>query len=264
MAKDKEKIKPPEIIPPVEEIKPPEIIPPVDELPLINADKELAKLTEEMPRVEAEAVAAAQDKEKIEAAPLLTEKLDKVGRRFDVGLHIINLDGTPRITEDGFLMTKRGRKSKVILPDRVKPETQAAGQVQVNEAINRRYTAIVAASMFIQTGVAIFGDEWQPEKSKETDEKENLINATDDYFKVVGFKQLPPWAGLAVAYASYGFRRFNRPVTKTKLQTLGEWFKKKSVGVYSWFINRKKKKPAIIPQDKDVKVEVPDKEEAPK
>jgi len=229
------------MIPGIKEEKPPEE---AGALPVINPDTELDKLSEDMPRVEEEAIKAAQDKAAIAPGELppagISDALDKLGRRFDPAIHSIYPDGKPRLTVDGYLMQKRGNKAKIIYPDK----TAGAG---INlpgidqEAINRRYTAEVSAGLFIQTGVVFFGDEWQPDKSKDFDERLNLVNATDDYFKIVGFKQLPPWAGLAMAYSSYAFRRINKPVTKTKIQSFGQRLKDK---IALWWINRKNKKPA--------------------
>jgi len=252
---------PPEIAgqPPVDSI---EVTAPGAELPLTDDEPKLEQIAGEMPHVEEEAVAAAQEKENITQAPPVIDKVDRLGRKFDPVIHSINPDGTPRITVDGFLAQKRGNKAKIIMPER-----QATGQsvapdaAALKEAVNRRYTAEVAAGLYIQTGVAIFGDEWQPEKSKEMDERQNLVNATDDYFKMVGFTELPPWAGLAVAYGSYGLRRFNRPVTKTKLQKAGDWCRNKIVKFYNWRLSRKKKKPATVEPDKiNVEVEVKESE----
>jgi hypothetical protein len=183
-------------------------------LPKESADKHLEALTSEMPGIVPEAVEAANEADqRSEAAASV---VDKWGRPFDPAQHAAGPDGKPIFTATGrFTKVKlpkdRGPASRVNVPDRA-----AIAQDQ-----NRRAAATVCATMFIQTGMAVFGDEWAPEKSKEFDEQIYLVDATDEYFKMVGVADLPPWAVIIVAYGSYGLKRMARPRTKTIIQRMG-------------------------------------------
>ena len=248
----------------IEEIK--KEVAPVEEiksgLEIIDDAKHIDAAAQVMPEISQEAVTAAQNKENILPVEpeTLSGKLDKIGRSFDSALHLVDSDGRPKITQDGFLMQKRGgaARAKLNIPAGQKSEnkTALADLSAQRDAGNRRATAVVTTGLFIQAGVTFFGDEWKPEKTAQEDEFTNLVDVLDNYYKEVGFKQMPPWAVVFMAFGGYAVKRLNKPVTQTKLQKIGGWFKNKGVAVYSWWINRRKPanaKKTIVP---DLKIEI--------
>lgn len=213
-----------------------EIIHPEKDLPTINAESQLSNLVSEMPEVVPEAVQSAQEEIQQSQNPQYSHLTDRYGRTFDSNIHLVDEQGKPKLTRDNNIRIRQGRKpsNKLNIP----AEQQ---QQYIDEQRNRRYFAEVTANIFIQSGVAVFGDEWQPEKTKEFDEQNNLVNVTDDYYKVTGIKEPPPWAVLLIAYGSYGLRRFSRPKTKTTLQKFGGWCKQTTGKFFTWIKRNKKK-----------------------
>jgi hypothetical protein len=142
------------------------------------------------------------------------------------------------LQRDGTLKVKAGAR-----PIKKPNDPTAAGvnlpDVNAQQMIaKRRAAAQVTAGTFIQVGMAVFGDEWKPDVSREFNEVEFLTQATDDYYAATGFKELPPWAALAVAYGSYAVKRLNRPVTQSKIKG---WFQAAKDKLILWWVNRGKK-----------------------
>jgi len=210
--------------------------------PLVDAAPHIEALTGDMPQVVPEAVQAQAETISKETAQAATNAdlglVDRYGRAFNPDLHATTPDGKPVTTRDGNISLKRGAKQKLNLPgDKPGDVAPAPGIDQM--AAKRRATAQVCAGTFIQTSIVIFGDEWRPEITKDFNEVEFLTQATDDYMKIAGFKEMPPWMGLAVAYGSYITKRLNKPQTQAKIKT---WFQAAKDKIVLWWVNRNNKK----------------------
>lgn len=214
--------------------------------PLEDATAHIDALTGDMPQVVPEAVQAQAEALNRETANTpdpgnAPDLVDRYGRKFSPDLHATDANGKPVKTRDGNISLKRGAKQKLNLPGDKPGDVAQAPGVDVMAA-KRRATAQVVAGTFIQTSIVIFGDEWKPEISKEFNEVEFLTQATDDYMKVAGFKEMPPWMGLAVAYGSYVTKRLNKPQTQAKLKT---WFQAVKDKIVLWWVNRNNKKGVV-------------------
>ena len=229
------------------------------DLPVKNAEKHLTEIVNDMPEVVPEAVdagkeaLAAQQKQDAPAGNNGHDTaglVDRYGRAFDANLHVVDeTTKKPKLTSEGKLRVKANRSPLKFSgqgtetkggPGPLNQPTANAPQID-QAAMKRRMAATVTATMFIQSGVAIFGDEWQPEKSREYNEQDGLIEATDEYFKVAGIVDMPPWLVLVVAYGSYGLKRMSKPRTQTVMAKMREAIWAKMVNFWLWLQNRGKK-----------------------
>jgi len=177
--------------------------------------KQLNDLASVMPDVVPEAVQAAADKDSaIEHEKAVTT--DKKGKGFDSAIHAVDKDGRP-------ILTPTGRFSKIRLPK----EKGLNIPTQESLAPDLQYKAVAQTlvSLFIQSGFALVGDEWLPEKSKDMNEEANLVTVTESYCQSKGFSDLPAGVVVCVAFLAYGLRRVTRPRTKTMFQKFGELVK---------------------------------------
>jgi hypothetical protein len=149
---------------------------------------------------------------------------------FDPAIHAVNPDGTPKRRGDGSFAKKRGRKPGQggALP----PKQDGHAVERIDEADEAAKTA---ANLTIWGGVALFGDEFQPEK----DEPKMLHAAYRDYFSARGVKKLPPEVGLAVALSAYILPRIGKPKTRDKLGAV-------RVKVSGWLSRFKKRKGGAV------------------
>lgn len=150
------------------------------------------------------------------------QRQDSTGAEFNPDIHATTADGEPSITKGGRF---RRRKQSSIEPD----------------DIARQKAAEYSALAFVQLGVVLFGDEWQPIVSDKENEKEMITNAFDDYYKEQGVVKIPAWLGLTIALGGFSIRRFSQPVTKSRLQKLKDIIIKKLSFIRSRFVGRKPK-----------------------
>lgn len=198
----------------------------------LNVEQELEKLME-LPEVVEDAIQASQDETKNNDGIDYSHYKDRDGNAFNKGYHETTPDGKPVLTKDGKLRKKRGRSNlKIPIEDK---------KAQIDEQRNRRNISELTVACFLQVGIAIFGDEWKPELDLKQgiDEKGNLVDVTDDYYKVVGVANLPPWAAIIIAYGSYGIKRLPKPNTQSKTKII--WGKVKN-GFGRMFKNIRKNK----------------------
>lgn len=189
-----------------------------------------------------------------ETAPAATEApkpakkalTDRQGRAFDPALHEVMPNGSPRINRDGYIAGKPGRpgKFKQAHESRQEPApgdpAQASPQVQPDrEATDRLHTAAFSSMMFINLGVGIFGEEWLPIKSGDIDERQDLTNKFDAWYKTMGVSDLPPGVALALGLVGYAAIRLYKPNTQTRMKfimngiknTVGKFFG----SIFGWF-----------------------------
>jgi hypothetical protein len=189
-----------------------------------------------MPDVVPDAVAAAAEKEKAvksEAA----KTYDSKGNLFEPSKHAVDASGKPILTPTGKFKKLPAAKQALNMPSGpAQPSIE-----DVKEAQSRRACAEVATALFIQVGVALFGDEWQPVKTQEEDERGNLVIVTDEYLKTLGVINVPPWAVVVLAYSMYGIKRFQKPVTKSRIEKFKAWIASKWLGLLQWNATRKAK-----------------------
>jgi hypothetical protein len=183
------------------------------------------------PEAEQQAAEKAAEFQKGEA-PIL----DNQGQKFNSHIHAVDSDGNPRFTKSGRFMKKRGGAAqKLNLPkseEQKREETQA--QIGTYEA------ACAATAIYIQTGVALFGDEWQPEQLPHASEEEVLIHSFDRYFQAKGVYDIPPGFALAIGLGSYAARRLSKPKTRTRFEQFKDW----AVGKFYTYKSKRNKKDA--------------------
>lgn len=139
---------------------------------------------------------------------------DVDGNVFNPDMHASDKAGNPSYTQTGRFKKKPGRK--VNAPEK-------AGAVNNAPAVGSFEAACAATGIFVQTGVALFGDEWQPEELPHANEEAIMCGAFTKYFEAKGVSDIPPGAALAIALVSYSARRFSKPKTKTQLAKMKDW-----------------------------------------
>jgi hypothetical protein len=121
-----------------------------------------------------------------------------------------NKGGRPRKNPEGY---SRGYSPKT--PDNVAKENQDKAAEMAGRG---------AADMMMLFARTIGGEEWSPDPVQEgkPDEAENLRQAYATTFRFYGWCYTPGWFPLVAASVAYAVPRFNRPVTKTRLEKLRE------------------------------------------
>lgn len=191
--------------------------------PVTEAD--LSEVAADMPQAIPDAIEAAKNKDAQEAGQVKDPK----GRVFDPSIHQAGPDGQPLLTPTGrFRMKMRLPKTGGINM----PEMALPGQ-------DYSLVAKTLVGLFIQTGYALVGDEWLPEKSKDMDEQANLEAATAAYCASTGFKDLPPGLVVAVAFVGYGLRRFGKPRTRSLIEKATAWAMNSLSNFWLWITGKK-------------------------
>lgn len=131
---------------------------------------------------------------------------DTAGQVFNPDIHATGRDGEPSMTSSGKYRLRKRRKDEI-----------------TDEDTQRKTVADTSAGLFIQVGVAFFGDEWEPENK----EFEQLSLAFDNYYKAAGVAYIPPSLGLVIAMGGYSLKRVSKPTTKTKLGKVKDAMKNK-------------------------------------
>ena len=154
--------------------------------------------------------------------------VDVWGRAFDPLIHLTDEAGAPLKTSNGKLRVKRGKG--------IKKSTVAA----VDKGVVYTQTGVATAEIIFLTSIAVGGEEWSPSE----DERLYMSHAWAEYFKAKGIKDLPPGYILATALIAYAVPRFAQPVTKSRLNRLFGWLKRK--------FKRGSKESAAVPQPENI------------
>lgn len=141
---------------------------------------------------------------------------DDQGTAFDPAIHAVKNDGTPSITKTGKFRKKTRRGNSTQNPHNL----NLPGQ----DNFTARDMGYFAAGAFINTGMILFGDEWEPENNAE---RQALEVAFYDWLDANGLDDLPPGLALAVACGSYALKRTTKPKTATKISYFFGWIKGK-------------------------------------
>lgn len=158
-------------------------------------------------------------------APVFSSgKVEENHTVFDPEIHSIGEDGKPRLNQDGSFRKKRGRK-KGSTNSHFVDTSQATFDLECSNC------ATLTVQTFIVCGYALGGEEWKAEDA----EKFAMIEAWKAYYKAKGCLDLPPWIGVAIATGAYALPRFNKPITKSRLQQVWGVVKPFGKRVLSWF-----------------------------
>lgn len=179
----------------------------------------------QMPQVQEHAITEAK-------AQAASDSLkDSKGETFNETLHAKNIDGTPRRAANGEWAKKRGRKAGTSAngskSQNVAGTAFVGGIEGMAQASNPARTAGEGAAVLLVTvGRTFGGDEWQPMLNAEIglDEMGNLRKAFGDYFVAKNYKDIPPGVALAIAVLGYAGPRCFMPQTRSRLQSVKDWF----------------------------------------
>lgn len=83
--------------------------------------------------------------------------------------------------------------------------------------------ATIAANAFFGVGIALLGEDWQPDVQAK--EHENVRSAFKNYFVSAGISDIPPGIALAMTLGAYAMVRIPRPTVQTRMQKLWSWVK---------------------------------------
>lgn len=174
---------------------------------------------------------------------------DKHGFKFDPEVHKVNRDGTPKVTGDGLLWRKPGKrpaKSKSVIfrggPDQGTGTDESGHQPQPGtESAHYQAAGAVMAETIFSIGQMFMGREWAPVQTEGMDERAAMADAWAQYFRAKGIHDIPPGVAVSIAMASYALPRLALESTRTKMGRMR-----------SWWANRKRKKAAPPkPAEKD-------------
>lgn len=135
----------------------------------------------------------------------------KTAAELDPAVYAFNADGTPRVNADGTFARKRGPKPKAL-----------AAQID-QAALEAQSLGTVTAEMFFTVCVLAGGEEWRPEDL----EREQISAAWGNYFRIKGYRDLPPWMVVVTASVCYAAPRLRLPETQTRLGRLWMWLRSK-------------------------------------
>ena len=154
------------------------------------------------------------------------------GEKFDPTLHVTNADGSPRLTKHGKFRLRPGRRASLNRPDE---------PPQKDESLT--LAAETAASIYINSGIVIFGPEWLPDAAKM--EREQLVSAFEAYFEAKGITDIPPGVALTIALFGYAAPRLYMPETQSRISRAIEWTKIK----FAWMrFRRNSNAPRLDPR----------------
>lgn len=176
----------------------------------------------------AEEVATAQAK--------TSGQTDKTGTAFDPELHAVDKDGNPSVTPLGKFRKKRGASKVATVTQAQEAQTKIA---------NAKAAASAAVDMSIQSLELLLGAEWTPVQQDGLDERNNLKDATANYFIAKEINDFPPGVALSVVVMAYAMPRIvGGPETKTRLAKAKIWLSEK-------YNNVRKKKNAAQPNSRN-------------
>lgn len=174
---------------------------------IVNVSEILDETEKQIPDVAPGGKIPEAEPEPIQEAPKPGELVDIKGRTFDPALHVVNPDGTPKLTKTGKLrvnpLAKASDKQKeAAKPPEVLPDFSPEMIVGI----------VTGACMMV------LGPDWQPEEQ----ESVMLTQATRRYCEAHGVGELSPgWTLLAVA-ALYAAPRLYKPETQKRLKPIME------------------------------------------
>jgi hypothetical protein len=154
------------------------------------------------------------------------QQQDASGVYFDPNIHVTDNNGQPRITKNGNFRKRKGAAKN---PDQFGPNINIPGKttVQFDAPSPLAQTAALA---YIQAGIVLFGDEWEPVPERR--EQEFLTDAWHKFFQAHDMDDLPPGLALAVACVAYAAPRLHRPNTQSRLKQFGAWFQWRAASLY--------------------------------
>lgn len=170
-------------------------------------------ITQEMPKVQAHVVDAAQD----EPSTSKVNPVDDHGNAFDPSVHATGADGKGVLLKSGHWRKKRGAaksagRNGVVMPGMAPGDisTKVGGQM--------------ADSVFMM-GILIGGDEWAPIVDEKTgvNERLQMREAFIAYCHENNVQEFPPGVALAMAMAAYVMPRFAMPKTRTRFSRFKDW-----------------------------------------
>lgn len=140
---------------------------------------------------------------------------DAAGSVFDPAIHSAK-DGKPTLTKRGNF-----RKKKGVSPSQ-SPNTELDPQILAAQQAGK-----VSAELVFTLGQTVFGREWAPkvQPSHGVDEPRMLTDAFAQYYLATGVREIPPWAGLAIALSAYSIPRLRGEETLTRLARIKQWLK---------------------------------------
>lgn len=153
------------------------------------------------------------------------------GEEFDPDIHLSDKDGNPRLTKHGKFRLKPGRKTGT--DHSAKQRINRPNAANENISPEMSMAAETAASMYINSGVMLFGEEWIPDSAKR--EREHLVSAFEQYFIAKGIEDIPPGLALAIAMFGYAAPRLHMPQTQYRLSTFILWSRSKVLKVTQIF-----------------------------
>lgn len=143
-------------------------------------------------------------------------------------------DGTPRVSRAGrpskeavsaAAQTERDKQRsrlRSVTQSKFKDKKPAAIDVTPALAVvNYQAMGETVANLWINAGVMVIGDDWQPEQG----EPQALAGAFRDYFKATNVRDLPPGFALVAVLSIYTLKRAQKPTMRTKLAGAGAWLK---------------------------------------
>lgn len=146
------------------------------------------------------------------SSPPNDTETDSTGTAFDPTKHAINREtGKPSKTKSGKFRAKRGGPSKINTTE------SDVGGAEV-------CAGVLAANLFMNMGMMMFGDEWQPENEGEVKAMEG---AWTDYLDEKGIDDLPAGVTLAIVMGGYAAKRLSKPKTSSKIIYGMGWIKGK-------------------------------------
>ncbi len=186
-------------------------------------------LTETMPEVSDHAIAEHEAQERNfganSDAPLATAQTARApsGVEYNPNTHEVS-------PKTGKVIKKRRGGANSASKVAVSSASPAGTASSQNDEGQARATGKFAAAALIGICSGVFGDEFQPEKTAQFDERAYLESAFGDYFVATGRTDLPPSMALIVAIGAYTIPRFTKPKTKSKLSAFKDWAVSKYFG----------------------------------
>ena len=135
---------------------------------------------------------------------------DSDGIVFDPEIHATDKDGNPSVTKTGKYRKKKGVSSIATKERKVEDV--------VNTQAGTLQAAGAATAVFVNTGVAVFGDEWYPEDIPNFGSERDMLNkAFYDYMESKNISDFPAGVALSIALVNYAGKRFTKPKTRNRL-----------------------------------------------
>lgn len=173
---------------------------------------------------------------------------DKNGFSFDPDIHETKKDGTPKLSKNGVLCRRPGRRAGAS-KSRVFTGPQPGEQAEIlpgTESAHYDAAGRAMAQTIFAAGAALFGEEWQPQRVESVglDEDAQMQSAWADYFRARGVVDVPPGVAVGIAMVSYALPRLSMPKTRNRIKGLIAKFRGRK---------QKKEKPDSEQNSKEIK-----------